>query len=357
MTKFILGAKKTMYDVIVTGAGPTGSSAAKKLSDDGYKVLIVERFKLPRSKSCSGLLIQKSMDLVSSYFRKEIPKSVMCLPHDNRGMIFTDDNGREHIYEQPGLNIWRSSFDQWLTERAVIAGAELRDETAAIAYEEQNDGVIVTLKGESEYSEKARIVIACDGVTSTAKRKLTNAPKDYITTYQTFNNGSIDLDPHYFYAYLQPEYSEYDAWFNVKDDYLIFGVAVRDTTKIEHYYSAFVNYMKSRHDARISKQEKSEKWIMPRVVPGCPIDYGKGKVLFAGEAAGFLNPMGEGISCGLECGHIAAETISRFDLHGEFDIEAVYSDYQKNTSDIRFYMERQWRFVAHVSNRFSHMKY
>jgi flavin-dependent dehydrogenase len=179
---------KAMYDVIVIGAGPTGSSAARKLADDGYKVLIVERFKLPRNKSCSGILIKKSMDLIGSYFHEDIPKSVMCSPYDNRGMVFTNDNGQEYKYEQPGLNIWRSFFDQWLAGRAVIAGAELRDETAALSYEEQGDGVIVKLKGKTEYSEKAKIVIACDGVTSTAKRKLTNAPKDYITTYQTTVN-------------------------------------------------------------------------------------------------------------------------------------------------------------------------
>ena len=31
--------------------------------------------------------------------------------------------------------------------------------------------------------------------------------------------------------------------------------------------------------------------------------------MFAGEAVGFLNPMGEGISAGLESGYAAAETV------------------------------------------------
>jgi len=50
-----------MYDVIVIGSGPAGSAAAKTLADMGYRVLIVERFKLPRYKSCSGVLIKKTM--------------------------------------------------------------------------------------------------------------------------------------------------------------------------------------------------------------------------------------------------------------------------------------------------------
>ncbi len=341
-----------MYDVIIIGAGPTGSSAAKKLADDGFRVLIVERFKLPREKSCSGILIRKSIDLVSAYFHEDIPESVLCLPQDNRGMVFTNDDGQEYIYRQGGLNVWRSLFDHWLTERAVASGVELRDETTALLCEEQNDGVIVKLKGKAQYSEKAKIVILCEGATALVKRKLINSPKDYIATYQTFNTGSIKLDPHYFYAYLQPNLSQYDAWFNVKDNYLIFGVAVGDASKIEHYYSEFIAYMKSQHGACIAKQEKSEKWIMPRIVSGCPIDFGIGKVLFAGEAAGFLNPMGEGISAGLECGFAAAEAIKQ----GNFDIQSVYLAYKNNTSELRNYMKRQWSYVAHLSKKFSYMK-
>ena len=34
-----------MYDVIIIGAGPAGSSAAKELASNGYKVLLAEKFK------------------------------------------------------------------------------------------------------------------------------------------------------------------------------------------------------------------------------------------------------------------------------------------------------------------------
>ena len=81
----------------------------------------------------------------------------------------------------------------------------------------------------------------------------------YITTFQTFNRGNICLGYHYFYAYLQPELSEYDAWFNVKNDFIILGVAVKDTSKIKYFYNQFINYMKEKHHLRIDKQLKSEK--------------------------------------------------------------------------------------------------
>ncbi|AOT72898.1 NAD(P)/FAD-dependent oxidoreductase [Geosporobacter ferrireducens] len=346
-----------MYDVIVIGAGPAGSSAAKELASNGYAVLLVEKMKMPREKSCSGILIKKSMDLVQHYFGEETPKFVQCTPTDNRGMIFINDKGEEFRFEQEGLNIWRSSFDHWLAEKAQEAGAEVRQSTTAISCEEKDDCIVVQFKNDKIYYETAKFVIACDGAVSTIKRKLLGTPGNYITTYQTFNKGTIDLDPHYFYAYLQPRLSEYDAWFNVKDDDLIFGVAVKDTSRLEHYHSEFISYMYTQHNVKIEKQVKSEQWIMPHIMPGCPVDFCKGRVLFAGETAGFLNPMGEGISSGLESGHAAAQAIMQTSRKSHMpDEHALLSAYRENTAELRTYMLRQWRFVASIASTFSHMK-
>lgn len=345
-----------MYDVIIIGAGPSGCTAARELACSGHKVLLIEKFRLPRNKSCSGILIRKSMDLIRQYFGEDVPESVMCKPFDNRGMILTNDRGQEYRFEQEGLNIWRNSFDYWLAAKAARAGAEIRDETAAISCEEQEKYVLVNLRGTSTYSEKAKAVIVCDGVVGSVKRKLLPARQNYVTTYQTFNKGRIDLDRHYFYAWLQPWLSEYDAWFNVKDDYLILGVAVKDICKLEHYYSEFISYMKKHHNAIIEKQEKAEKWLMPHIMPKCPIDYGKGRVLFAGETAGFLNPMGEGISAGMESGHAAAKAIEQAGLDSVPDLKALHQAYISSTAVLRNYMERQWNFVANISDSFGYMK-
>ena len=78
-----------MCDVIIIGAGPAGSTAAKVLADKGLHVLLVERHKLPRYKSCSGVLIQKSMDLVRRYYGQDVPLPATCAPVENRGIIFT----------------------------------------------------------------------------------------------------------------------------------------------------------------------------------------------------------------------------------------------------------------------------
>ncbi|MBD5113624.1 MAG: NAD(P)/FAD-dependent oxidoreductase [Ruminococcaceae bacterium] len=340
-----------MYDVIIAGAGPAGCTAAKTLAENGYKVLLAEKFKMPRYKSCSGQLIKKTVDLVQEYFNTEISDSVMCTPTENRGMIFTNDKGRELRFEQPCLNVWRSSFDNWLAERASEYGAEVRDDTSVLSCAENGDFVTVTLRGEKSYTETARYVVNCEGVVGTLKRKLLGNMPRYITTFQTYNQGSIDLDHHYFYAYLQPYLSEYDAWFNVKDELLVLGVAVKDNDKITDYYQRFIDYMKKQHNLQINKQLKTDKWLMPHIFPGCETNLGVGRILFAGEIAGFLNPMGEGISAAMESGYYAARAVMK-----NFDnAETVISDYRESLKSLHNYMKRQWHFVAGIADTFGNM--
>ncbi len=342
-----------MYDVIVIGSGPAGSAAAKTLADTGYRVLIVERFKLPRYKSCSGVLIKKSMIEVERYFGEKTPDFVTCSPKDNRGMIFTNDAGEEYRFEQEGVNVWRSSFDNWLVNKAVDSGAELFDGVSAVSSKAREDGVLVTLKrGGETFVEEAKYVIDAEGVTGLFKRSLIGCDKDFVTTFQTYVRGSIELDHHYFYAYLQPELSEYDAWFNVKDGMLVLGVAAIDRNKIPTYYKNFINYMTERHGLIIEEELKKDTWIMPRIKEGCKVEHGVGRVLFAGETAGFLNPMGEGISAAMESGHLAGAAVSKYFSESE----KVIKEYESSTNELREYMSRQWKLLSYMSERFKNMR-
>ncbi len=201
-----------MYDVIVIGAGPTGCTAAKVLSDRGLKVLLIEKCRLPRYKSCSGMIIKKTVDLVNSIFGDSIPLSVTCEPPQNKGMIFTNDNGEEYRFEQSGLNVWRSSFDGWLTKKAEESGADVTDHTYALSCTSSEECIKLTLKNDSKtYTLETRYLIDCEGGSAAFKSKIIPCNRSYITTLQTFNEGCCELDYHYFYAYLQPELSEYDA--------------------------------------------------------------------------------------------------------------------------------------------------
>ena len=341
-----------MYDAIVVGGGPTGATAGKVLAEKGFSVLIVERCKLPRYKSCSGMVIKKTVDLVDKHFGCQIPDFVKCTPFDNYGMVFVNDDGKEYKFEQKGYNVWRSSFDNFLLDKAIEKGAKVIDCASVVSCENKGDFIEATIVDKTSSIHKARYLIDCEGAIGTLKRSLFGDDKDFIITYQAFYKGTINLDPHYFYAYLQHTLSEYDAWFNVKDDMLVLGVAVKDPSKIKACYTNFIGYMKSNHSLMLQEKIKEEKWIMPHIRPDFKINYGNKRVLFAGEVAGFLNPMGEGVSCGIESGYACAMAIAdNFD-----NSENVIPCYRQYSAETLAYMKRQWHLVSLMSKRFKDMK-
>jgi flavin-dependent dehydrogenase len=311
--------------------------AAKKTSEEGLKVLLVEKKSLPREKSCSGILIQKSIKIVEKEFGK-IPERIFSHPMLNQGIIITNEEGQTYPYSSEGYNIWRNTFDEFLSLNAEKTGAELRTSTRAMHCEEKEDQVRVYLE---DYVEKARWVIACDGTSSRIKRNILDVDGDYIITYQAFCRGLIDLDSAFFHAFLDTSLSQYDAWFNVKDDYLIIGVGVKDASKMKEYHSSFVSYLESNFNLKIESVEREETGLMPHIRQGFNVDLGKGRVLFAGEAANLLNPLGEGISIALASGYCAGEAVI-----GGGDVLRSYSDGLQGEID---YMLRQWRFLGSIS--------
>ena len=91
---------------------------------------------------------------------------------------------------------------------------------------------------------------------------------------------------------------------------------------------------------------------MPHIRPGCRVDYGVGRILFAGEVAGFLNPMGEGISAEMESGYCAANAVM-----GHFDNpETVQEVYRQSTENLKSYMQRQWSLVGGMAGTFREME-
>lgn len=331
-----------MYDAIVIGAGPCGCAAAITLSKSGHKVVLLEKYKLPRYKSCSGILIDKSIRFIEKKLGRAVPAFVTCTPVENRGMVLFDDGGKKYEFQSRGLNILRDKFDCWLVSLAKEAGAEVRDESAVTHIRTTETEAEVEVNGASIF---ARYAIDCTGAVGVS------GVRPAITTYQTFNVGSADLDYHYFYAFLQPELSDYDAWFNVKDGMLIIGAASPDAKAAKLFHEKFTAFMVRNYGLKITETRKTDKWIMRKIAPPFDIDCGAGRLLKAGENAGFLNPMGEGISCALESGYCAAAAVSNA-LNGTQNAADVYTELTVETVN---YMRRQWKLVGKMSDKFAYM--
>ncbi|MFH1550862.1 MAG: NAD(P)/FAD-dependent oxidoreductase [Planctomycetota bacterium] len=156
------------YDVIVAGAGPAGSTAAKLLADAGRSVLLIDRQKFPRHKPCAAwinIAAPRTFPYISDTLG-EINQSAFY------GLTFlSPDLTKRADYEQDepaGYLVLRDEFDNRLKDIAIAAGAEFREGLEVTGVQDIDDVVkVATAAGES-YT--AHFVIGADGVTSTVAR-------------------------------------------------------------------------------------------------------------------------------------------------------------------------------------------
>ncbi len=337
---------------MVIGAGPAGCIIAKRLAENGLKVVLIEKCKLPRNKSCSGVLIKRSKELVERYVGK-IPEAVTCAPAATRGIVIKTETGKEHAFGDDGLNIWRERFDYWLTEQAVSHGAELLDSAVVTEFAEQSGALTLAIRqGDRDFKINGRVAIACDGVNGASRSKLGIEGFPKIITYQAFYRGTAKFDPHCFYAFLDSKLSEYDAWANIKDDRLFLGVGVRRARNATEYLRRFIDYLSVEYGLRLQEKLGEEYWALPVIVPDFDLTFRSGRVFFAGEAAGLLNPLGEGISGALISGLAFAETILKSYPAQPWNVDEIHQNYQLKLKPEVEHMKRQWVLLDQLSPGF-----
>lgn len=328
------------YDVVVIGAGPSGSMAAFKLAKD-YRVLLVESCDLPRNKSCSGVLIKKSVSMIEELIGT-IPDEVKCVPHNTNGIMIINENLEEQNFPDEGINILRDKFDYWLAKKAEERGAILRDSSRVIKISESNSGVELIIKGNVTYTVSAKIVVACDGINGSSRRLTNTEKQDKVITYQKFYKGATDIDPSKFYAYISSEFSQYDAWINTKNNQVVIGTIAKTLLEAKRYHQILIKFLINNKAYQLKEMVKEEAWCLPHVFPNYEVLFRKGKVLFAGEVAGFLNPFGEGISIAMESSIALAEACMKNSIE---DLIAIEKSYRSEIESGYEHMKRQWTFL------------
>ena len=295
------------YDVIIVGAGPAGASAALICIRHGLKTAIIEKRKLPRHKACSGILIPRSCRIVEEHFG-ELPSHVLATPHHVSAMRIHFSSGRSFDVPIDGIGIWRNRFDHWLCERS---GADMFDRTTLVSFNEEPDGVILSLRkaGGERYSMRCIVMIGADGGQSSIVRVLDPTMHQGLKSYfniQEIYQCTCSLEPGYFHYFAMPAISPYPSAY-VKDELLVMEAAAREGEKIGQYMERFKRYLWPRIGVdNAVRIQRVGCWVTMAASSG-RFHFGTDRVLIAGEASGLLNLFGEGISSALASGLLAGQ--------------------------------------------------
>ncbi len=113
------------YDVIITGSGPAGTTAANILSRKGFKVLILEKSSFPRKKICAGGLTPKTVKLLEEIgiiSENELFADVGNVKKIKGVKVVVDNIGYTGDFEgKSGACINRNVFDTLLKETVFAA--------------------------------------------------------------------------------------------------------------------------------------------------------------------------------------------------------------------------------------------
>ncbi|MES2093841.1 MAG: geranylgeranyl reductase family protein [Actinomycetota bacterium] len=291
-----------VWDVLVIGAGPAGSSAARVAAEGGASVLLIDRARFPRYKTCGGGLIGISL--------AHVPASVLStVEQEVREVRFSLHGGalKTHRRVRPFLAlVQRERFDEALVRAAVAAGVAFEDSVVVRSVEEADGLVTVTTDGPPQHATiRARVVIGADGTSGRTGR--------YVGVRNRGTDLALEVE-----LTRTPESREWDgsiafdwgsapgsyAWVFPKDRVLTVGViqAKGEPQQTRDYLDAWLR------TAGVDGLdiERSTGHLTQWREPDSPLRLGS--VIVAGDAAGLLDPWTrEGISFALRSGCWAGE--------------------------------------------------
>jgi digeranylgeranylglycerophospholipid reductase len=318
---------KSRYDVIVVGAGPGGSIAAKTCAEGGLDVLLIEkRQEIGDPVRCAEGVgkddLKRHIEPDHKWIAAEVNGSVIVAPDGTRIKMSEDASSAKS-----GYILERKVFDRALAQKAAMSGAEVMVKTRATGLLKNNGritGINAMYLGDT-YEIRSNIVIGADGVESKVGRwggiDTSLKPAD-IETCAQFLVSNIQHD-NYSLFYLGQNFAPGGyVWIFPKGPNMAnvgIGIQgsksgkVRAITLLQNYLK---NYLPGAK-------------IIEMVVGGVPacgqikqtINDG---LLLVGDAARQSDPLtGAGIVAAMDAGKIAGEVAIKAHQTGDFSIRIL----------------------------------
>ncbi len=319
-----------MYDVIVVGAGPAGSSTAMNAAKLGLNVLILEKKgQIGSPVQCAeGIGENFPIPIKKKWVATEINEAIIYGPKGSEARI----SGRGYILE-------RRIFDRDLAAMAVDAGAELHPGEPLTGLDIHEDHVTVQTP-EGKY--KARIVVGADGPISTVAKlagiDTSMGPRDMDVAFEYFMTG-VELDMDKIYLWFGRKFAPggYVWVFPKGDGRANVGIGIQTwlaKKDAQTYLHEFLdNYLPN---ARVV--EKTGGLVPVTPVKSAVAD----RVMLVGDAAHQADPLtGGGIKNAVVAGKIAAEVAAEAIEAGDCSRKFLEKYDQRWKKELN--LERSWR--------------
>jgi len=314
-----------MYDVVVVGAGPAGSMAAKTAAEKGLNVLLVEKRQeigtpVRCAEGISRESIEKFFEVDKKWIAAEVTGAKIYAP-DKTEIVMSEEMAGNEV----GYVLERKIFDRHVARLAAKAGAEVYVKTAMVDFERKDGKVKLKLRrlGE-EWEVETKILIGADGVESKIGRKagiIKTLKLNEIESCAQYLMTGLDIDENYTYFYLGREIAPGGyAWIFPKGNgsaNVGIGVLPKMAEKTaKEYLDTFI------------EKEGIEGKIVEFVAGAVPV-YGEietavtDNIMLAGDAAYHADPITGGgianaLSAGYYAGKVAAEAVQRDNFSASF---------------------------------------
>ena len=322
--------RPNLYDAIVIGGGPAGSTTAAVLAEKGRRVLVLEKEKFPRYHIGESLMpycyfsLQR-IGVLERIKRSHFPKKYSVLFVNTKGQVSQPFYFFQHLKHEASITwqVLRSEFDQILLDNARVKGAEVREETVVTDTIREN-GAVTGVGAVSKNGEKEKFLAPVtidasgrDAFVMARKRWKVRDPYLNKIAIWTYYKGAA-RDPGLDAGATTVAYLPENGWFwyiPVPEDTVSVGIVA------EKSYL----YRDTRDLALIFDREVEQNaWIKSHLAPGriqepyritgeysyrsryCAAD---GLVL-VGDAFAFLDPVfSSGVFLALRSGEIAGDAV------------------------------------------------
>ncbi|MEW6002352.1 MAG: geranylgeranyl reductase family protein [Nitrospirota bacterium] len=290
-----------MYDVIVAGAGPSGSTCARECARRGLRTLLLDKERFPRPKPCGGALSEQAL----SYLDFPLPQEI--IEKECHGVRVHYKNYTLEVREKHRLAVLisREKFDFLLLEKAVETGVNVLQGERAINLQGNRDYVEVVTE-KSIY--KTLCVVGADGVNSSiakhvrppfTKEEMLFALVSSVPATNEDINKRLDkvIDIHF--GLVQMGY----GWIFPHNEYYSVGIGAL-ASKFQNPRETFLRFAHSE-GLRING-------LKGHFIPlgGFKRKLISERIILVGDAAGFVDPFtGEGIAYAILSGKLAARAI------------------------------------------------